>query len=97
MIRYVVLLKFTENGITHIGQSSDRAASFRGNVEKAGGRVEAQFWTIGPYDGVVVFSAPDETTAAGLVLGLGKAASVSTCMLQALDAQEFKAVLGKMG
>ena len=96
MIRYVVLLKFTENGITHINQSPDRAAAFRGTVEKAGGKVEAQYWTIGPYDGVVVLTAPDEKTAAGLVLGLGKSASVSTCMLQALDAQEFKAVLGKM-
>jgi hypothetical protein len=36
------------------------------------------------------YSHPDETTGAGLVLGLGKAASVSTCMLLALDAQEFK-------
>lgn len=97
MTRYVVLLKFTEKGITHIGQSPERAAAFRKSVESAGGKVESQFWTIGPYDGVVVFTAPDETTAAALVLSLGKADSVSTCMLRAFDAQEFKAVLQKIG
>lgn len=97
MTRYVVLLKFTENGITHIGQSPDRAAAFRSSVEKAGGKVESQFWTIGPYDGVVAFTAPDETTAAALVLGLGKADSVSTCMLRAFDEPEFKTVLKKLG
>jgi uncharacterized protein with GYD domain len=97
MTRHVVLLKFTEKGITHISDSPDRAADFRKKVEKAGGKVEAQYWTLGQYDGALVFTAPDETTAAALVLGLGKADSVSTCMLRALDAQEFKAVLAKLG
>lgn len=97
MTRHIVLLKFTEKGVTHINDSPERAADFRKKVEKAGGKVEAQFWTLGPYDGAVVFTAPDETTAAGLVLGLGKADSVSTCMLRALDAQEFKTVLSKLG
>jgi uncharacterized protein with GYD domain len=97
MTRYVVMLKFTENGVTHINDSPERAADFRKKVEKAGGKVEAQYWTLGQYDGVLLFTAPDETTAAGLVLGLGKADSVSTCMLRALDAQEFRAVLGKVG
>ncbi len=97
MIRYVVLLKFTERGITDISHSPDRAAAFRNSVEKTGGKVEAQLWTLGSHDGVVVFTAPDEATAAGLVFGLGKTDSVSTCMLRAFDAQEFKAVLGKIG
>ena len=97
MIRFAVLLKFTEKGITNINHSPDRALAFRSSVEKTGGKVESQLWTLGSYDGVVVFTAPDETTAAGLVLGLGKSDSVSTCMLRAFDAQEFKAVLGKIG
>lgn len=96
MTRFVLLIKFTEKGITHIQQSPERAAAFRNSVEKAGGRVEAQLWTLGPYDGVVVFIAPDERAATALVLALGKADNVTTCMLRAFDAQEFKDVLGKM-
>ncbi len=97
MTRYVVLLKFTEKGVTHIKDSPERAAAFVTAVEKAGGKVESQYWTIGAYDGVVVFTAPDETTAAGLVLGLAKADAVSTCMLRAFDRGEFAKVLGKAG
>lgn len=96
MPRYVVLLKFTEMGITHIKDSPKRAAAFRKQVEKAGGKVEAQYWTLGPYDGAVIFTAPDETAAAALTLGLGSAHSVETCMLRAMDEKEFAGVLGKL-
>lgn len=97
MTRYVVLLKFTEKGITRINESPDRAAAFRRNVESAGGKVEAQLWTIGPYDGVVIFTAPDDVKAAALTLNLGKSDSVSTCTLRAWDASEFKSVLANLG
>ena len=97
MIRYVVLLKFTQQGESKINDSPQRAKAFKDKAAKLGASVEAQYWTVGPYDGVLVFSAPDEATAAGLILGLGRDANVSTCMLRAFDAAEFQSVLGKMG
>lgn len=96
MSKYVVFTKFTEKGLANINQSPDRAADFRAAAEKAGVKVEAQLWTTGSYDGLLILDAPDETTAAGVVLGLGKAGNISTCMQRAFEANEFKAVLGKM-
>lgn len=97
MIRSIALIKFTEKGLSHIAQSPDRAAQFRAAVNKAGGAVELQLWTVGPYDGVVVFTAPDEETAAALTLRLGRGGDVSTCTLRAFDAEQFKSLLGKLG
>lgn len=97
MNRYVVLLKFTQQGESKIADSPKRAKAFVDRAAQAGARVEAQYWTVGPYDGALVLSAPDEATAAGLVLGLGRDANVATCMLRAFDADEFQGVLGKMG
>lgn len=96
-MKYVVLLKFTEKGVTNVRNSPDRATAFQATAEKSGASVVSQYWTLGSYDGVIVLDAPDEATAAGLVLGLGGADNVSTCMLRALDASEFKAVIEKMG
>ncbi|MCG8407362.1 MAG: GYD domain-containing protein [Phycisphaerales bacterium] len=96
MSKYVVLAKFTEKGLANIRQSPDRAVDFRAAAEKAGVKVETQLWTAGPYDGLLILDAPDETTAAGAVLGLSNAGNISTCMLRAFDAHEFKAVVGKM-
>lgn len=97
MNRYVVLLKFTEKGLANIAQSASRADAFRENAAKTGSKVLGQYWTIGPYDGALVLEAPDEETAAGIVLGLGKADNVSTCMLRAFNESEFKHVLAKLG
>ena len=97
MQRYVVLLKFTQQGESKISDSPQRAKAFTDRAAKAGAKVEAQYWTVGPYDGVLILSAPDESTAAGLVLGLGRDANVATCMLRACDAGEFQSILNKMG
>ncbi len=96
MSKHVVLMKFTEKGIANISQSPDRALAFRAAAEKAGVKIQTQLWTAGPYDALMVLDASDEAAAMRLVLGLGKAGNVSTCMLRAFDANEFKTVLGKM-
>ncbi len=97
MSKHVVLMKFTPQGLTDIQQSPDRAAAFKATAEKAGVEVEAQLWTAGAYDAILIINAPDEATAAGVVLGLSKTGNVSTSMLHAFDAAEFKTVLAKMG
>ncbi|MCG3125885.1 MAG: hypothetical protein CHACPFDD_00712 [Phycisphaerae bacterium] len=97
MARYVVLLKFTEKGLTDVQHSLSRAESFCATAKRAGVSVETQLWTGGPYDGLLLLSAPDETTAAGVVLGLARQGNVSTCMLRAYDAGEFKQLVGKAG
>jgi uncharacterized protein with GYD domain len=96
MVRYVVLLRFTQQGIGDLGDSLERAESFKVAAEKAGAVVEGQYWTTGPYDGVLVLQAPDDATAAALVLRLGRDTNVTTCMLRTFGAGEFREVVGKM-
>ena len=96
MIRYVVLLQFTEHGAAGVKDSAERADSFRKQVEDAGGSVEFLSWTLGHVDGVLAFTAPDEATAVALVLGLRKQAMVQTTMLRAFDPTEFAAVAAKV-
>ncbi len=96
MTRYVVLLNFTEKGIAAVKDSASRAGQFREAAASAGATVESLFWTLGPYDGLLVLSAPDEATAAAVVLQLGKTNQVRSCMLRAFDAEEFKAVVDKV-
>jgi len=96
MTRYVVLLSFTEKGLYAVGDSVARSVEFRAAAKSAGAEVEALYWTLGSYDGVLVLRAPDELTAAALTLALGRSGNVRTCMLRALDAKEFEAVVSKV-
>jgi uncharacterized protein with GYD domain len=95
MTRYLALLRFTDQGIKNLKKSPDRAASFRDKAEKAGVKIEAQYWTTGAYDGILILTAEDETKALRCLAALAAAGNVRTETLQALDAKEFAAVAGK--
>ena len=50
-----------------VKEPEDRAAVFAQHAEKMGGRMVAYYYCMGEYDGLVIFEAPDETTAAAIV------------------------------
>ena len=95
MARYVSLLRFTPQGVKNIKQSPARAAALRKAAEKAGVKVEAQLWTVGAYDGILILNAADERKALKAIATLAAAGNVTTQTLQALDAKEFAAVVTK--
>ncbi len=95
MARYVSLVRFTEQGARAIKQSTRRAQAFRKAAEKAGVKVEAQYWTVGAYDGVMILSADQEEKVLQLITSLATAGNVRTESLRALDETEFTALVGK--
>jgi uncharacterized protein with GYD domain len=96
MARIVVLVKFTEKGITTVKDSPARASQFKALAAQRGVNVEAHYWLLGAHDGMLVLSAPDEQTITALVLHLANLGFVQTCMCRAYDEAEFQALLGKM-
>ncbi|MGD2108167.1 MAG: GYD domain-containing protein [Phycisphaerae bacterium] len=96
MARYVVLLNFTEKGMSGLKESVSRAESFGATAEKMGAKVLDLYWTLGIYDGVLILEAPDEAIASALVIEFGRGNDVKSCMLRAFDAEEFKAIVGKV-
>ena len=94
MARYVTLIRFTPQGVKNIKQSPARGAAFRKAAEKAGVKVEAQLWTVGAYDGILILNATSETKALGAIAKLAAVGNVSTQTLQAFDAREFAAIVG---
>lgn len=93
MVRYCVMLDFTDEGIREINGSIARADAFAQAVEQVGGRLIAQYWLVGMADGCFVFEAPDEATAAALLLQLGREGKVRTRTSRAYDKQEFAQAL----
>lgn len=76
-----------------MGKSTTRAAAFRKAAEKAGVVVEAQYWTVGSYDGVLILSAKNSDAALRQLAVLAEAGNVRTQTLQAFDAEEFAELL----
>ena len=92
MIRYVTLLRLTEQGVKNLNKSTARAEAFRQAALKMGVTVESQDWTVGSYDGVLNFSAQDETTALRCLAALAAAGNVRTETLRAFTGKEFEAI-----
>jgi len=95
MARYVSLLKFTHQGVRSLKQSSARAAAFCKAAEKAGVKVEAQLWTVGQYDGILILSAEDETKVLATIAKLGALGNIHTHTMPAYDSAQFATIVGK--
>jgi uncharacterized protein with GYD domain len=93
MARYVTLIRFTDEGAQNMKKSTARALAFRKAAEKAGLAVEAQLWTVGACDGVLILSG-DEQKILRTLAQLAEMGNVRTETLQAFNAEEFKAITG---
>ncbi len=51
-----------------VKKPEDRGKVFGELVEKMGGRLVSMYYCMGEYDGLVIYEAPDEATAAATVL-----------------------------
>ena len=61
---FIILMKFTDQGIRNVKETVERAKSFIESAEsKFGVKIKDLYWTVGEYDVVVVEEAPDEETA----------------------------------
>ena len=88
-------MKFTQQGVRSLNESPARAAAFRTAAEKAGVKVEAQLWTAGDYDGILILSGDDETKVLATIAQLAALGNVQTETLQAYHSRQFAAIVGK--
>ncbi len=96
MTRYLSLLTFTDKGIANIDKTCARAKSFRDAIKKAGGKLIATYWSLGEFDGAVIFEVPDESTGTQLLLSLAKLGNVRTRTLRVYNETEFQSVLAQL-
>lgn len=96
MVKYVVLAKFTDQGIRSAKESPKRADAFKQLAKTFGVTVKDIFWTQGRYDVVTIVESPDEASAMTLSLSLGALGNVRTESLRAFSAADMTAIVGKM-
>ena len=93
MARFISLLNWTDQGIRNAKETINRAQAARKAFESAGGKMVDVYWTIGQYDVVVIFDAPDSDTAYRLMLATGMQGNVHTITMPALDEQAMAKIL----
>ena len=96
MPTYISLVQFTDKGIQAAKETTQRVADWAAKVQSMGVSVKQMYWTLGEYDQVCVFEAPDDETAASVLLGADLLGNIRTQTLRAFTASEMKKILAKV-
>jgi uncharacterized protein with GYD domain len=93
---YILLINWTEQGISKIKESSDRYNSFKSSLEKVGGKLVGGYYTFGEYDVVIIIEALNDETVMSLMLKVGSAGNVRTKTLKAFAADEGMRIIKEL-
>ena len=96
MATYILLATYTEQGIRGIKDTVKRTDTVKALAKKAGLDMKESFWTLGQFDVVAVFEAPNDEAMTAFSLSVAKLGNVKTQTLRAFTAHEMGEVLTKM-
>lgn len=96
MATFISTIRFTEQGIKAVNETTKRAAALKATAKKMGVKVTDVYWTLGEFDGLLIFDAPDDETATALMLHLGSLGNVRTTTSRAFNAAETDKLLAKL-
>src|SRR5881409_32400 len=96
MASYIGLIQFADQGIRNIKDTVKRGDAAIGEAEKMGMKIIEEFWTMGAYDVVVMFDAPNDETMSAFLLKIGSMGNVKSQTLRAFRKEEMEGILAKL-
>jgi uncharacterized protein with GYD domain len=96
MPTYVVLIKWTDQGVKNAKDTIQRVGQFRSDLERRGCKLGSIHWTQGRYDTISVIEAPDEQTIVAAQFALAHLGNVRTETLRAFNEAEMEAIIQKI-
>ena len=96
MAAFITTIKYTQQGIKAIDDTTKRAVSVKAWAKKMGVKITDIYWTLGDHDGVLIYEATDDETAAAFLLHLGSLGNVHTTTVRAFTAAEMDKIVAKV-
>jgi uncharacterized protein with GYD domain len=93
---YITLVNFTDQGVRHIRQTTERAKALVNAAANLGVRIKDIYWTMGAVDAVFIADAPDEESITAFTLSVGSLGNIRTQTLRAFSADEMTRIVEKM-
>jgi len=96
MPTYISLVQFTDKGIRNVKETTQRVTEWAAKVQSRGVSIREMYWTLGQYDQVCVFEAPDDETAATVLLAADLLGNIRTQTMRAFTTSEMEKILAKV-
>ncbi len=90
---YVSLMKWTSQGIGGLPAWRDRIEEAERAIHERGGRLIDSYVTLGRFDLVEIFDAPDDETAYQILLSVARHGSVTTETLRGFTREEAEQIV----
>jgi uncharacterized protein with GYD domain len=96
MAKYISLMRFADQGIRNIKDTVKRGDAAMAEAEKLGVKIIEEYWTMGAYDEVVLFDAPDDETMTAFACKVSSLGNVKTETMRAFRKDEMEGILSKI-
>ena len=96
MPTYIVLSKWTSEGVKTVKQSPSRVDAARKALAAEGITLKAFYLVMGQYDHVIIVDAPDDAAFAKATLTLGGAGNIQTETLKAFTEDEYRKIVSAL-
>jgi uncharacterized protein with GYD domain len=96
MATYIALVNFTDQGVRHIRQTTERAKALINAASNLGVKIKDIYWTMGAFDAVFTAEAPDDETVTAFAVSMGALGNIRTQTLRAFSAEEMNKILEKV-
>lgn len=96
MSTYVMLTQWTDRGMHEVRESPKRLETAKRALQEMGGEFKSFYMTMGGYDIVAVYDAPDDAVAARFTLMLGMLGNVRTTTLKAFPEAAYREIIGSL-
>jgi len=96
MPTYVMLAKWTDQGIRAIDEAPRRLDTAKKTLQDMGGQFRSIFLVMGEHDLVGIYDAPDDAVAARFTLLLGKMGNVRTTSMKAFPEEAMRQIVATL-
>ena len=96
MPTYIILLRYTQQGIGDIKESPKRLDAAKQAFRAMGAELKQWYLVMGQYDAVVIGEAPDDETVMKLALSIGARGAIRTETLRAFTEDEYRKIIAAL-
>ena len=94
---YIMLANWTDQGAQRVKESPRRLETAKRALAEMGGEFKSFYMTMGDYDLVAIYEAPDDAVAARFSLVLGMLGTVRTRTLKAFPEAAYREIVASLG
>ena len=96
MPHYISLMRWTSQGVMGLPAWRERVEEGERTIEEAGGKLIGVYVTLGRYDVVEIFEAPDDETAMEILMKLQRHGAEQTETLRAFTREQAEEIVRRL-